>query len=120
MWKVVYEKLIQTDGEKEPPLNVPQVTETGTKELWWDKTVILPNKVNHNRPGLVIWKIRTKECKIIDFSVPLDQNMSMKETENVKTYIPLVCEVLQLYRAYVYEVMPIVIGTLEAIPKSLK
>ena len=53
---------------------------------------MLPNKVNHNRPDLVIWNNKTKECKIIDFSVLLDQNISMKEMEKVKNYIPLVCE----------------------------
>ena len=120
MGKVVYEKLLQAEGEKKSPIKIPQVTKIGSKELWWDKTIILPNKVNHNRPDLVIWNNKTKECKIIDFSVPLDQNISMKETEKVNNYIPLVSELQQLYRTYTYEVIPIVIGTLGAIPKSLK
>ena len=52
--------------------------------------------------------------------MPLDQNISMKETEKVNNYIPLVSELQQLYRTYTYEIIPIVIGTLGAIPKSLK
>ena len=120
MGKVVYEKLLQAEGEKKSPIKIPQVTKIGSKELWWDKTIILPNKVNHNRPDLVIWNNKTKECKIIDFSVPLDQNISVKETEKVNNYIPLASELQQLYRTYTYEIIPIVIGTLGAIPKSLK
>ena len=118
--KVVYEKPIQAEGEKKPPMKVPQVTKSGTKELWWDKTIVLPNKVNHNRPDLVIWNNKTKECQIIDLNVPLDQNVSTKETEKGNNYITLMCELRQLYRACIYEIIPIVIGTLGAIPKSLK
>ena len=62
----------------------------GDKELWWDKKFALPNKVKHNKPNLVIWDRQTKECKIKDFSTPLDQNVSMKETEKVNNYMPLV------------------------------
>ena len=63
-----------------------------------DKKFALPNKVKHNRPDLVIWDRQTKECKIIDFSTPLDQNVSMKETDKVNNYMPLVSELQQLYR----------------------
>ena len=66
MGKVVYEKLMQAEGEKKPPMKVPQVTKITAKELWRDKTIILPNKVNHNRSDLVIWNNKTMECKIID------------------------------------------------------
>ena len=57
--------------------------------------------------------------------MPLDQIISTKETEKVNNYIPLVytlvhSELQQLYRAYTYEIIPIVVGTLRAIPKSLK
>ena len=81
---------------------------------------MLPSKVNHNRPCLVIWNNKTKECKIIDFSVPLDQNISMKETEKVNNYIPLVYELQKLYRAYTYEIITIALATIGAIPKLLK
>ena len=46
---------------------------------------MLPNIVNYSRPALVIWSDKTQECKIIDLSVRLDQNVSMKETEKVTT-----------------------------------
>ena len=76
--------------------------------------------MKHNKPDLVIWNRQTKEYKIIDFSTPLYQNVSMKKTEKVNNYIPLVRELQQLYRGYKYEIIPVVVGTLEAVPKSLK
>ena len=63
---------------------------------------------------------QTKECKIADFSVPLDQNVSMKETEKVNNYMPLISELQQLYRGYKCEIIPVVVGALGAVPKSLK
>ena len=120
MGKVVYVEILKAEGEKKTPRNVPEVARIGNKELWWDKKFTLPNKVKHNKPDLVIWDRQTKECKIIDFSTPLDQNVSMKETEKVNNYMPLVSELQQLYRGYKYEIIPIVVGTLGAVPKSLK
>ena len=120
MGKVVYDEILKAEGEKKTPWNVPEVARIRDKELLWDKKFTLPNKVKHNKPDLVIWDRQTKECKIIDFSTPLDQNVSMKKTEKVNNYMPLVSELQQLYRGYKYEIIPIVVGTLGAVPKSLK
>ena len=117
--RVIYEKLLQEEGINKTPLKIPKVTKIGNKELWWGKTITLPHKLNHNRSDLVIWNNKTKECKIKDFSVPPDQNISMKEMEKVNNYISLVRELKQLYRAYTYEMIPIVVGTIGVIPKSL-
>ena len=120
MGRIIYEKFLQAEGVNKARLKIPKVTKIGNKELWWNKTIMLPNKVNHNRPGLVIWNNKAKECKVIDFSVPLDQNISMKETEKVNNYIPLVCELQQLYRAYTCKIITFALATIGAIPKSLK
>ena len=44
----------------------------------------------------------------------------MTETEKVHNYMPLICELQQLYRGYTYEIISIVKGTLGAIPESLE
>ena len=54
------------------------------------------------------------------FSTPLDQNVSMKETEKANNYMPPVSKLQQLYHGYKYEIIPVVVGTLRAVPKSLK
>ena len=43
----------------------------------------------------------------------------MKEMEKLNNYIPLVSEIQQRYRAHTYEIIPIIVGTIGAIPKSL-
>ena len=120
MGKVIYDAILKEEEECKIPWKVPDITIAGKKEIWWDKAFILPNKVKHNKPDLVVWNKETLECKIIDFSVPLDKNVSSKDTEKVNKYMPLISELQQLYRNYRYEIIPIVVGTLGAIPKSLK
>lgn len=51
------------------------------------------------------------------FSVPLDQNTSMKETEKVDNFMPLICELEQLHREHAYKIIPISVVSLEANPK---
>ena len=93
---------------------------TGDLELWWDKKIHATNKVEHSRPDLIIWDRKTKKCKIIDFSVPLDGNVTRKEIEKVNNYVPLVNKLQQMYRDYTYKIIPVVIGTSGTVSLSLK
>ena len=65
---------------------------TGDLELWWDSKIHVTNKVT----DLIIWDRKRKECKIIDFCVPLDGNVTRKEIEKVNNYVPLVNELQQI------------------------
>ena len=58
--------------------------------------------------------------RVQDFSIPLEQNVSMKEIEKVNNYMLLVSELQKLYRGYKYEIIPVVVETLEAVLKLLK
>ena len=58
---------------------------TGDLELWWDKKIHVTNKVEHNRPDLIIWDCKKKECKIIDFSVPLTKMLQEKKSRKLTT-----------------------------------
>ena len=60
-----------------------EVMKTGDLELWWDMKIHVTNKAKHNRPDLIIWDRKKKECKIIDFGVPLDGNVTRKDFEKV-------------------------------------
>ena len=93
---------------------------TGDLELWWDKEIHVTNKVEHNRPDIIIWDRKEQECKIIDFSVTVDENVTRKEIEKVNNYVPLVNELQQMYRGYTYKIIPVVIGTSGTVSLSLK
>ena len=120
--KIVYQEFLENNGVKNqaPTWKPKEVMKTGDLELWWDKKIHVINKEEHNRPDLIIWDRKKKECKIIDFSVPLDGNVTRKKIEKVNNYVPLVNELQQMYRNYTYKIIPVVIGTLGTVSLSLK
>ena len=121
MGKIIYDEVMRNEKDDyQPTWNVPFVTKTSNIEVWWDIPVKLSNRVKHNRPEMIIWDKQKLQCKVIDFSVPLDNNVPMKETEKINNYIPMISELQQMYHNYKYEIIAIVIGTLGAVSTSLK
>ena len=121
--KIVYQEFLENNGVKNQATawKPKEVMKTGDLELWWDKKIHVTNKVEHNRPDLIIWDHKKKECKIIDLSVPLNgKYVTRKETEKVNNYVPLVNELQQMYRDYTYKIIPVVIGTSGTVSLSLK
>ena len=90
-----------------------------SREYWWNISIKTAAKIPHNKPDLVIWNKETKLCSIIEFSCPLDTNISRKVNEKLETYGPLVRNLQILYPDYKYEVAPIIIGAMGYVPKSL-
>ena len=56
----------------------------------------------------------------MEISVPLDINISNRQVVKRDKYMPLVSEMQQLYRNYTFQIIPVIIGCLGAIPKSLE
>ena len=46
----------------------PTVTHCNGKEIWWNVPLNLPNKVEHNRPDIIVWDNVNKTCTIIEIS----------------------------------------------------
>ena len=120
--KIVYQEFLENNGVKNQASawKPKKVMKTGDLELWWDKKIHVTNKVEHNRADLIIWDRKKKECKIIDFIVPLDGNVTRKEIEKVNNCVPPVNELQQMYRDYTYKIIPVVIGTSGTVSLSLK
>ena len=120
--KIVYQEFFGNSGVKNQASawKPKEVMKKGDLELWWDKKIHVINKIEHNRPNLIIWDRKKKECKIIDFSLPLDGNVTRKEIEKVNNYVPLVNEPQQMYRDYTYKIIPVVIGTSGTVSLLLK
>ena len=96
-----------------------EVTKTSTKEIWWNQHVHTANKKKYNRPDIVVWEQQRKLCTIVELSVPLDFNVSSRQTSKVGKYVPLVSELHQMYPDYSYQIAAVIIGALGAVPKSL-
>ena len=121
--KIVYEEIIYKDIDAENKrkhiTKPPKVTKLGRKEIWWNAFINLPIKVEHNRPDITIWDHDSKVCTLVEVCAPLDTNVTIRTAWKEGLYIPLVCEMSRIYPGYRFEIVPIVIGALGAVPQSL-
>ena len=74
--------------------------------------------MEHNKPDLVIVDKVNKKWTLIDFSVPWDGNVKIKEDEKTERYGPLATEIRSVYKVRT-EIIPIIVGALGTIPKRL-
>ena len=95
-----------------------RVSGDGNYEVWWDKLVITPTKLEHNRPDVVVIDRVTRRWTIVDFSVPFDANVVRKENQKVNNYGKLATEVSRMYKVSTI-VIPIVVGSLGVVSKRL-
>ena len=71
------------------------------------------------RPDLIIINKKKKRmCKIVDFAVPADHRINLKESEKKDKYLDLARELKKLWNMKV-TIVSIVIGTLCTITKGL-
>ena len=95
------------------------MTKLKGKEIWWNAFINLPIKVERNRPDITIWDCDSKVCTLVEFWTPLDTNVTNRTAWKEGLYIPLVCEMSRIYSGYRFEIVPIAISALEAVPQSL-
>ena len=90
--------------------NPAPVLENDTHKLLWDFDIQTDHLISAWRPDLIIIKKEKKEiCKIVDFSVPADQRIKLKECERRDKYLDLARELKKLWNMKV-TVIPVVIG----------
>ena len=77
-------------------------------------------KIPHNMPDLIVWNNDSKQCKVIDVSIPLDTNVKLGEQTKYDNYIGLIDQLQRVYPTHKYSVIPVIIGALGTIPKSLE
>ena len=93
--------------------------EDGKVEIWWDRPIETTIKLDHNRPDVVVINREDNEWTIVEFSVPWDKNVLLKEEEKTSKYIPLAKEVRKVHRVST-KIVPIVLGSLGTITNQLK
>ena len=70
-----------------------QRSEDGQFEIWWDRPIETTIKLEHNRLDVILINRQDKEWTIVEFSVPWDQNVLLKEEEEIQRYILLAKEI---------------------------
>ena len=96
-----------------------RISEDGQYEVWWDRPIETTVKLDHNRPDVVVINRQDKEWIIVEFSVPWDKNVLLKEEEKVSKYIALAKEVRKVHKVST-KIVPIVLGSLGTVTTKLK
>ncbi|XP_044749654.1 uncharacterized protein LOC123310250 [Coccinella septempunctata] len=86
------------------------ILENETTKVYWDLSIITDRGVEHNRPDMVVWSKKDKKAYIIDFAVPLDQNLSKAYGEKIAKYEPLAKEIKNMWRLEKVEIKPLIIS----------
>ena len=101
--------------------NPAPVQENAMHKLQWDFNIQTDHLIAARRPDLIIInkkKKKKKICKIIDFAVPADLRINLKESEKKDKYIDLVRQLKKLWNMQVI-IIPIVIGVFGTVTKGL-
>ena len=95
------------------------VLENATHKLLWDFNIQTDHLIPARRPDLIIINNNKKRtCKIIDFAVPADHRIKLKECEKKDKYLDLARELKKLWNMQV-TIIPVVIGGFGALTKGL-
>ena len=90
-----------------------------THKLLWDFDVQMDHLISVRRPDLIIIdKKKKKICKIVDFAVPADHRIKLKECEKKDKYLDLARELKKLWNMKV-TIIPIVIGAFGTVTNGL-
>ena len=99
--------------------NPAPVLENITHKLVWDFNIQMDHLIPARRPDLmIIKKKKKKNLQNVDFAVPADHKISLKESEKKDKYLDLARELKKLWNMRV-TIAPIVIGALGTITKGL-
>ena len=94
------------------------VLENDTHKLLWDFDIHTDHLISARRPALIIINKKKRTCKIVDFSVPADHRIKLKECEKKDKYLDLTSELKKLWNIQV-KILPIVIGEFGTVSKGL-
>ena len=82
----------------------------------WDFSIQTDHVIEARRPDLVVVDKKERNCKIIDFAVPGDSRIE-EEKDKIEKYQDLGRELQKIWNVKV-KIIPLVVGSLGAIPKQ--
>ena len=102
--------------------NPAPVLKNDAHKLLWDFNIQTDHLIPARRPDLIIIKKKKKKkkrtCKIVDFAVPADHKIKLKECEKKDKNLDLARELKKLWNMQV-TIRPIVIGAFGTVTKGL-
>ena len=98
--------------------NPAPVLENNTHKLLWDFDIHTDHLISARRPNLIIINKLKRTCKIVDFAVPADHRIKLKQCEKKDKYLDLARELKKLWNIHV-TIISIVIGAFGTVTKGL-
>ena len=98
--------------------NPAPVIENDSHKLLWDFNIQTDHLIPARRPYFIIINKKMRICKIVDFAIPADHRINLKESEKKDKYLDLAREIKKLRNMKV-TIVPIVIGALGTVTKGL-
>ena len=98
--------------------NPAPVLENDTHKLLWDNNIQTDHLITARRPDIIIINKKKRTCKIVDFAVPVDHRIKLKECEKKDKYLDLARELKKPWNMQV-TIIPIVIGAFGTETKGL-
>ena len=94
------------------------VLENETRKILWDFEIQTGHLILARRPDQEIVNKEKRTCRIVDFTVPADHSVKLKDNEKRDKYLDLARELKKLWNIKV-TVISIVIGTLSTVIKRI-
>ena len=98
--------------------NLAPVLENDTHKLLWNFDIHTDHLISARRPDLIIINKKKRTYKIVDFTVPADHRIKLKEYEKKVKYLDLARELKRIWNMQV-TIIPIVIGSFGTVTKGL-
>ena len=98
--------------------NPAPVLKNNTHKLIWDFDIHTDHLISARKLDLIIINKKKRTCKIVNFAVPADHRIKLKECEKKDKYLDLVRELKKLWNMQV-TIIPIVIGAFGTVTKGL-
>ena len=97
--------------------NLASVLENDIQKFLWDFEKQMDDLILARRPDLIIIQ-KKRTCKIVEFAVPADHRIKLKESVKKDKYLDLARELKKLWNMKV-TIIPIVIGAFGTVTKGL-
>ena len=104
-------------GDKWYEYERESVLENEDYKILWDFSIQTDHIIEAWRPDLVVVDKKERSCKIIDFAVPGDSRIAEKYKNKIEKYQDLGKELQKISNVKVM-IIPLVLGSLGAIPKQ--
>ena len=98
--------------------NPEVLQENEIHELRWDFGKLTDHLIMARQSDLVIINKKRRTCRNVDFAVPADHTVKLKEDKKKDTYLDLVRELKKLWNVKV-TVIPIIISAYGTVTKGL-